>query len=83
MRTPHETYHKAPLKSPRREFLTRSTLWLVGVVAASTVGTSRLFAKETGKPERRDEPDSFQVFDCHLPCRKRRKMAVVQGYQQF
>jgi predicted TIM-barrel fold metal-dependent hydrolase len=68
MRTPYETDHNTPSNLPRRDFLTRSGLWFVGAVATATVGTPRLFAKETRKPEKRDEPDLFQVFDCHLHC---------------
>jgi hypothetical protein len=68
MRTPDEKDHNASSNSPRREFLIRSASWFLGAVAASTVGVPRLFAKETRKPEKRDEPDSFQVFDCHLHC---------------
>jgi predicted TIM-barrel fold metal-dependent hydrolase len=68
MRTPHETNHNASSNSPRREFLIRSASWFLGAVAASMAGASPLFAKEIRKPEKRDEPDSFQVFDCHLHC---------------
>jgi hypothetical protein len=68
MRTHNEEDHNATSNPPRREFLNRSASWFVGAVVASTVGASRLFTKETRKPERRNEPDSFQVFDCHLHC---------------
>jgi len=60
--------HNAPSNPPRREFLTRSALWFIGAVAATAVGTPRLFAKGTRNPDRRDDKDSLQVFDCHLHC---------------
>jgi predicted TIM-barrel fold metal-dependent hydrolase len=68
MRTPHEKDHNASSNSPRRKFLIRSASWFVGSVAASMAGASPLVAKEIRKPEKRDEPDSFQIFDCHLHC---------------
>ena len=68
MESLRKTGHNASLNPPRREFLIRSALWFVGAVAAFAVGAPRLFAKETRKPDRRDEPDSLQIFDCHLHC---------------
>ena len=68
MESLRKTGHNAPSNPPRREFLTRSALWFVGAVAASAIGAPRLFAKETRKPDRRDELDSLQIFDCHLHC---------------
>ena len=68
MRTPHETNQNVPANSPRREFLTRSAALFVGAFTAATAATPRLFAKETRKDDRRDDRDSFQVFDCHLHC---------------
>jgi predicted TIM-barrel fold metal-dependent hydrolase len=63
-----EKNRNAPPQTPRREFLSKSAAWFLGTVAASMVWTPRLFAKDTRKADRRDEPDSFQVFDCHLHC---------------
>lgn len=39
---------------------------LSGVVAASLTGSSEIFAGERKMPERQSDPDSFDVFDCHL-----------------
>ena len=58
----------SPQKTPRRKFLNKSTTWFTGAVAASMAGAPRLFANETGKTEKGDERDSYQVFDCHLHC---------------
>jgi uncharacterized protein len=68
MRTPHETNQNVPANSPRREFVTRSALWVVGAVAATTVGSPQLFARNSRKSDSSGETDSFQVFDCHLHC---------------
>lgn len=68
MRTPHEKNQNVPANSPRREFVTRSALWVVGTIAAATVGAPQLFARNSRKFDNRDETDSFQVFDCHLHC---------------
>jgi predicted TIM-barrel fold metal-dependent hydrolase len=68
MRTPHETNQNVPANPPRREFVTRSALWVVGAVAATTVGSPQLFARNSRKSDSRGETDSFQVFDCHLHC---------------
>lgn len=38
----------------------------MGTVAATTIGIPALFAKNSAKSDRQDEPDSFPVFDCHL-----------------
>ena len=68
MRTPQETNQKVTTNSTRREFVTRSSLFTVGAVAATMVGSSRLFARTNGKSDNPDKTDSFQVFDCHLHC---------------
>jgi hypothetical protein len=57
-----------PPKTPRREFLSKSVTWFGGAVAASKVGATGLFADDTRKHEKRDETDSFEIFDCHLHC---------------
>jgi uncharacterized protein len=68
MRTPHQTNQNVSADSPRREFVKRSALWVGGAVAAATVGSPQLFARNSRKSDSRDKTDSFQVFDCHLHC---------------
>ena len=68
MRMPHKKDHITQSGPPRREFLTRSAVWFLGTVAAATIGAPRLFAKAAGRSDRRNEQDSFQIFDCHLHC---------------
>jgi predicted TIM-barrel fold metal-dependent hydrolase len=68
MRKLHEKDLKVIQNPTRREFLTRSALLLTGAAAATTAGTSRLFASETGSAERLTNKDPSQVFDCHLHC---------------
>jgi predicted TIM-barrel fold metal-dependent hydrolase len=68
MRTPHEKNQNAPAISSRRKFLTRSTLWATGAVAAATLGSPSLFAGIGRKSDSRNKTDSYQIFDCHLHC---------------
>jgi predicted TIM-barrel fold metal-dependent hydrolase len=68
MRTPHETNKNVPSNSSRREFVTRSALWVAGAVAATTAVSPKLFGRNSRKSDRRNVKDSFQVFDCHLHC---------------
>jgi predicted TIM-barrel fold metal-dependent hydrolase len=67
MKKPNETDQNPPSNPPRREFLTKSAALLVGAVAASTIGGSRLFAKEPIKAKKGEE-EAFDIFDCHLHC---------------
>ena len=88
MRTTREKDHNAASNSSRREFLTRSASGFFGAVGASTIGISQLFAKEVGKPESRNEPDSFQIFDCHLHCpaekgEKWQWYKVIESFEDF
>ena len=53
-------------KQPRREFITKSAAWFTGAIGVSIVGVPKLFGKDTVRVEKRDDIDSFQVFDCHL-----------------
>jgi len=88
MRTPHKKNQNVPANSSRREFVTRSALWVVGSVAAATVGSPKLFARSSRKSDSRDETDSFQVFDCHLHCpagngEKWQWYKVTNGFEDF
>jgi predicted TIM-barrel fold metal-dependent hydrolase len=68
MRTLYETNQNVTVYSSRRAFLTRSAELFAGTIVATTIASPKLFAKEIKKFDRRDGPDSFQVFDCHLHC---------------
>jgi predicted TIM-barrel fold metal-dependent hydrolase len=88
MGTSRKTDKNAPSNSPRREFLTRSASWLVGSIVVAAAGTTRLFARESGKADRRYEPDSMQIFDCHLhaPAEKGEKWQwykVTNSFEDF
>jgi uncharacterized protein len=68
MKGQKEKIFSVPSHQPRREFLSKSAAMLIGTVTASIAGAPRLFAKDSGKSEKADEVDPFQVFDCHLHC---------------
>jgi len=68
MKTSLETNQGITANSPRRKFVTRSALFTVGSLAAATIGSSRLFARNSSKSYNRVEADSLQIFDCHLHC---------------
>lgn len=55
-----------PNGTPRREFLSKSAALFSGTLAASMLGTPQLFSADKPSDEKRNEADSFHIFDCHL-----------------
>ena len=68
MRKLHERNQIVKKNTSRRKFLTRSAEMIAGTLVATTVASPRLFAGDTREIKKHDEPDSFQIFDCHLHC---------------
>lgn len=60
--------HNTPAITSRRKFLTRSTLWATGAVAAGTLGSPSLFDRVINQSDDHKKSDEFQIFDCHLHC---------------
>ncbi len=55
-------------ESPRRDFVIKGGAMLMGALAATMGGATRLFAGDYTREEKREDPESFQIFDCHLHC---------------
>ena len=57
---------KKGIVSSRRDFLSKSTLFLSGVAAASFRDVPEMVSKHEGRDNRQGGNDSPEIFDCHL-----------------